>query len=99
VRIIDFLAGKVWEPRQPSSFGILPFIADPYGLARLARGFDPVSEFTLGYTREWARMLARTIKSSWSFSRASSVIYGLFSYIAIAPIVRVCSAAPRGSAC
>ncbi len=92
VRIIDFLAGKVWEPTgNPPSFGILPFIAGSLWvtLASLAVSI-PVGVSVGIYLAEMARgWLARTIKSVVELlAGIPSVIYGLFGYIAIAPIVR-----------
>ncbi|WP_319562377.1 phosphate ABC transporter permease subunit PstC [Marispirochaeta sp.] len=90
--VLDFLIGTVWEPTgDPAHYGILPFIAGSiwvtFGSLMLAL---PVGLSVGIFMAEYATgRFANTVRSVVELlAGIPSVIYGLFGYIAIAPIVR-----------
>jgi len=100
VKISEFLFGQNWDPQgENPSFGILPFIlgsiyvtftslliAVPVGLAV---GIF-MSEYARGRVAEFLRSVIELLAG------IPSVIYGLFGYIAIAPLVRRFSSSNSG---
>ncbi len=90
--VLDFVFGTVWEPTgDPARYGILPFIAGSiwvtFGSLILAL---PVGLSVGIFMAEYARgRFANTVRSVVELlAGIPSVIYGLFGYIAIAPLVR-----------
>jgi phosphate transport system permease protein len=100
VGIFEFLFGSEWKPTaDPPKFGILPFIAGSLWVTISALIFAvPIGLMVGIFMAEMAKgRFARIIRSVVELlAGIPSVIYGLFGYIAIAPIIRRLFDSPTG---
>lgn len=100
VGVFEFLFGREWKPTgEPPKFGILPFIMGSlwvtFGALVIA---VPVGLAVGIFMAELAKgRIARLLRSVTELlAGIPSVIYGLFGYIAIAPIIRRTFDSPTG---
>jgi len=92
ISILEFLFSSKWKPTgEPPSYGILPFIAGSLWVTFTALIIAVPVGVSVGiFMAEMAKgRFARIIRSVVELlAGIPSVIYGLFGYIAIAPIIR-----------
>lgn len=100
VGIFKFLFGKDWSPTgEPPKFGILPFIMGSIWITLGALVIAVPIGLSVGiFMAEIARgRIARFLRSVIELlAGIPSVIYGLFGYIAIAPIIRAATSSNTG---
>lgn len=100
VPLTDFLFGRIWNPtgEQPS-FGILPFISGSFWVTFLSLGIAVPLGIAVGiYLAVISRGLFGKIirRGVELLAGIPSVIFGLFGYIALAPVIRKSFGSPTG---
>ncbi len=100
VGLFEFLFGREWEPTgDPPKFGILPFIMGSIWITlgalviALPVGLSVgifLAEMSKGKTAKFLKSVVELLAG------IPSVIYGLFGYIAIAPLIRRATDSPTG---
>lgn len=97
---IDFLFSPDWSPTQdPPSFGILPFIAGSLWVTAGALILAVPIGLAVGiFMAEMAKGRSATLlrRSIELLAGIPSVVYGLFGYIAIAPLIRTATGSTTG---
>lgn len=100
VGLFEFLFGREWKPTgEPPKFGILPFIMGSLWVTFMALIIAVPVGLAVGiFMSEFAKgPVARLLRSVTELlAGIPSVIYGLFGYIAIAPIIRRTFDSPTG---
>ncbi len=98
--VFDFLFGTVWEPTgDPARYGIVPFIAGSLWVTAGSLILALPIGLSVGiFMAEYAKgVFARAVRSVVELlAGIPSVIYGLFGYIAIAPIIRATTSSNTG---
>jgi phosphate transport system permease protein len=100
VGFFEFLFGRDWEPTgEPPKYGILPFIMGSIWVTLGALVISVPVGLSVGiFLAEMSKgRVSRFLKSVVELlAGIPSVIYGLFGYIAIAPIIRRTTDSPTG---
>ncbi len=100
VGLFEFLFGREWEPTgDPPKYGILPFIMGSIWVTLGALVISVPVGLSVGiFLAEMSKgRVSRFLKSVVELlAGIPSVIYGLFGYIAIAPIIRKMTDSPTG---
>jgi len=100
VGVLEFLFGKTWKPEAENpQFGIFPFIVGSFFVTLTALIIAVPVGLAVGvFMAEYARgKIADFLRSVIELlAGIPSVIYGLFGYIAIAPLVRKLSSSNSG---
>lgn len=100
VGLFEFLFGREWEPTgDPPKYGILPFIMGSIWVTLGALAISVPVGLSVGiFLAEMSKgRVSRFLKSVVELlAGIPSVIYGLFGYIAIAPIIRKMTDSPTG---
>jgi phosphate transport system permease protein len=100
VGFFEFLFGREWEPTgEPPKYGILPFIMGSIWVTLGALVISVPVGLSVGiFLAEMSKgRVSRFLKSVVELlAGIPSVIYGLFGYIAIAPIIRRTTDSPTG---
>ena len=98
--VFDFVFGTVWEPSgDPARYGILPFIAGSIWVTAGSLILALPVGLSVGiFMAEYAKgKLAHSVRTVVELlAGIPSVIYGLFGYIAIAPIIRALTPSETG---
>jgi phosphate transport system permease protein len=100
VGFFEFLFGRDWEPTgEPPKYGILPFIMGSIWVTLGALVISVPVGLSVGiFLAEMSKgRVSRFLKSVVELlAGIPSVIYGLFGYIAIAPVIRKTTDSPTG---